>query len=140
MNVYAVLGARPVERAANVPVVPVVWTRTTFAPPMTGSLFRDVGLYTTPRPVMVAPPSESTVPPRSACRAVMLLLVGVETVGADWVDVYTRVVRPLQPTASARAMTVGSVDRHHRSVDAPRAFHPCVRADALKSESFRRDS
>ena len=52
-----------------------------FAPPICGFALSAVFAYTTPRAVMVEPPSAVTLPPSVAEFAVMLADVGVVTVG-----------------------------------------------------------
>ena len=64
------------------PVVPEVVALVTPVPLMSGSLLAEVSEYTTPRSVMVAPPSPVTLPPKVADVPVTLALVGVVTVGA----------------------------------------------------------
>ena len=100
---------RPLAETVNTPVVPEPTTLVTPVPPIWGLLFVAVGAYKMPVAVIVAPPSEVTLPPSVALAAAMLALVGVETVANPTpVKIYAAPVSgevSLAPTTTVSADT-----------------------------------
>jgi len=75
-------GVKLTALTVNTPVVPDVLRFVTPVPPICGLALVEVMEKTTPRAVMAAPPSLVTLPPSVADVEVMLVTVGVVTVGA----------------------------------------------------------